>query len=95
MNDEQTVPAVAGPLDGPVRRLLSAWAEKSGVQFVSRSYGPRTTGTVSRDDLEALIAASIKQAREQCAAESAPERIPYSDEEWRVRCEIRDAILGD
>lgn len=30
--------------------------------------------------------------RELCAAIAAPERIPYSDEEWRVRCEVRDAI---
>lgn len=31
--------------------------------------------------------------RQRCAAIAAPERIPYSDDEWRVRCEVRDAIL--
>ena len=38
--------------------------------------------------------ADITAVRKQCAAIAAPESIQYSDEEWRVRCEIRDAILG-
>lgn len=37
---------------------------------------------------------TVEAERERCAAEAAPEHIPFSDEEWRIRCEIRDAILG-
>lgn len=50
---------------------LDAWAESAGVQFVSRSYGQYTTGTVSRDALETLLAnalhAGIEHGRTQAA----------------------------
>lgn len=29
---------------------------------------------------------------DRCAEVAAPERIPFNDEEWRVRCEVSDAI---
>jgi hypothetical protein len=44
--------------------------------------------------IAALIAECVDTERKRCAAIAAPESIPYSDDEWRVRCEIRDAILG-
>jgi hypothetical protein len=34
---------------------LLAWARERDVHFVNRSYGPYTTGTVSREALIALI----------------------------------------
>jgi hypothetical protein len=54
---------------------LDAWAETAGVQFVSRSYGQYTTGTVSRDALETLLAnalhAGIEHGRTQAAQVAA------------------------
>lgn len=35
---------------------------------------------------------SVQAERKRCAELAAPERFVYSDDEWRVRCEIRDAI---
>lgn len=42
-----------------------------------------------------LKASELAQAaeRERCAKKAAPEHIPFSDDEWRVRCEVRDSIL--
>lgn len=37
--------------------------------------------------------AAAAYERQRCAEIAAPERMPYSDDEWRVRCEVRDAIL--
>jgi len=37
--------------------------------------------------------ACAEMERERCAKIAAPETVPYSDDEWRVRCEVRDAIL--
>ena len=34
------------------------------------------------------------EVRDRCAKKAAPEHIPFSDEEWRVRCDVRDSILG-
>lgn len=36
--------------------------------------------------------AAVLEEREACAEIAAPERTPYSDDEWRVRCEVRAAI---
>lgn len=36
---------------------------------------------------------SMLYERKRCAAIAAPERFVYSDEEWRIRSEVRDAIL--
>lgn len=44
---------------------------------------------------EAQMLARVAAERERCAAKAAPERIPFSDDEWRVRCEVRDSILED
>lgn len=40
-----------------------------------------------RDFAEAVLAAE----RERCAKMAAPEHIPFSDDEWRVRCELSGA----
>ena len=42
---------------------------------------------------QACAALGTEAERKRCAEIAAPERIPYSDDEWRVRCEVRDAIL--
>ena len=50
----------------------------------------------SRSLLQALqqVAQEVSHAeRAKCAEIAAPERFVYSDDEWRVRCEVRDAIL--
>lgn len=41
--------------------VLAAWAEKHSVKFVSRSYGQRTTDTVSRDALYELAALASQE----------------------------------
>ena len=38
------------------------------------------------------VAAGMAAERARCVAIAAPERTPFNDDEWRVRCEIRDAI---
>jgi hypothetical protein len=45
------------------------------------------------DDVAGLIELAIAEEREACAEIAAPERLVYGDFEWRVRCEVRDAIL--
>lgn len=42
---------------------------------------------------QACAALGTEAERKRCAEIAAPERIPYSDDEWRVRCDVRDAIL--
>jgi hypothetical protein len=46
----------------------------------------------ARTALARGVAAGMAQERERCLAIAAPEHIPFNHEEWRVRCEIRDAI---
>jgi hypothetical protein len=50
---------------------------------------------IERLKAHAVILANTERLveRERCAAIAAPEHIPYSEDEWRVRCEVRDAIL--
>ncbi len=47
-----------------------------------------------RGPYRVVMLGDVAAERERCAAIAAPERIPFSDDEWRVRCEIRDEILG-
>ena len=47
--------------------LLDGWANVEGVRFVSRSYGQRTTDTVSRDGLLDLMRAVQAAERERFA----------------------------
>ncbi len=51
----------------------------------------RLLDSLARAGLEA--SRMVLKERDRCAKTAAPEHIPYSDDEWRVRCEVRDAIL--
>ena len=52
----------------------------------------RSVPLYTLSDLVAYSLALVAEERARCADLAAPERFVYSDEEWRVRCEIRDAI---
>ena len=53
-------------------------------------YNPNTDDVVQW--VRAYAQAAVLEEREACAEIAAPERTPYSDDEWRVRCEVRAAI---
>ena len=46
------------------------------------------------DQMRAYAAAAVAREREKIAAMIAPEHLVFSDEEWRLRCELADAIRG-
>ncbi|MFN8758862.1 MAG: hypothetical protein ACK5XA_08640 [Tagaea sp.] len=48
----------------------------------------RTEGPKHIDGLRAVRAAALREAVDI----AAPERVAFSDDEWRVRCEIADAL---
>lgn len=88
---EQPQPADAGPVD----LKLGQAAEADDLAWHALNY--RTAAPQHAEamwqELLACVRRKLAAERERCAAKAAPERIPFSDEEWRIRCEIRDAIL--
>ncbi len=52
-------------------QLLAEWADAACVQFVNRSQGQHTTGTVSKEDLLQLMRAVQAAERERCTRRAA------------------------
>lgn len=77
----------------PERAAFEAWMSNHGAWTKAVERG--TGGYVFAQTHTAWMTwqAAAAAERKRCAAKAAPEHIPFSDEEWRVRCEIRDAIL--
>lgn len=48
----------------------------------------------ARQPLQIFADLLLNAERDRCGELAAPEHIPFSDDEWRVRCEVRCAILA-
>ncbi len=66
---------------------------RAGAALMTQSGCGGTLTPAVRRFAQACAALGTEAERKRCAEIAAPERIPYSDDEWRVRCEVRDAIL--
>jgi len=70
---------------------------KEHAQKVKRGLGDIELDLFIADQMraygDARAAAAAAAERDRCAKIDAPEHIPFNDDEWRTRCEIRDAIL--
>lgn len=83
-------------------RALEETSELAGHYMAQRDEARRALewieGAIRRTEVmtaeaEALIERARIEERERCAKKAAPDHIQYSDDEWRVRCEVRDSIL--
>lgn len=101
MDDSQihrlmTQSGCGGTLTPAVRRFAQACAALGAETEAEKrrelqAERERLLDSLARAGLEA--SRMVLEERDRCAKAAAPEQIPYSDEEWRVRCEVRDAIL--
>lgn len=85
--------ASAGQVERPVRPSLLTEKELLGI--VDALIRDRAFNRPAAVAIAMAVGAAVEaEVRERCAEKAAPEHIPFSDDEWRVRCEVRDAILG-
>ena len=76
-------------IEAPLRAEIDRLNEQRRESQAERE---RLLDSLARAGLEASRIMVLKE-RDRCAKVAAPEHVTYSDDEWRVRCEVRDAIL--